>query len=81
MSDEKPTRITKYEYCKVIGIRVEQLARSAPPLVMLTDRMMRNNIYDIKLIAEAEYAAGVLPFEIVRKTPVSNKHVKLYLDD
>lgn len=74
-------RITRYEYTKVIGVRTEMLARGAPPLVPLSDDMKRRGIYDIQLIAEAEFEQGVLPFEIVRDAGTSRVPVRIKLFD
>lgn len=58
--------ITKFEEAKVIGVRAEMLARGSPPLVQLTDDMMRNGMYDVKMIAEKEFIRGFLPFDLKR---------------
>jgi DNA-directed RNA polymerase subunit K/omega len=70
-------RISKYEYTKIIGIRTEMLARGSPPLIELSEEHKRRGIYDIQLIAEAEYERGVLPFDIIRQRGTSSR-IRLY---
>lgn len=72
--DARPTTLTKFEHAKAIGVRTEMLARGAPPMVVVTDKMARNGVVSPQLIAEAEYAHGVLPFDVVRRT-TDNRHV------
>lgn len=61
--------LTRFERATLIGIRAEMLARGCPCLVPLADEMMRHGAYDPKLIAQAELAAGVMPFRLRRQHP------------
>jgi DNA-directed RNA polymerase subunit K/omega len=59
--------LSKYEEAKIIGLRMEQLARNAPPTVPIGTET------DIKKIAYMELEAGKLPFKIVRTQPDGKK--------
>ena len=54
--------LTKYERVQLIGARMEQLARGAPPCVEAGERNVRE-------IAEKELRNGVLPLMLRRKLP------------
>lgn len=73
------TRLTKYEEAKVIGVRVEMLARGAKPLIPVEgDHLKRGDQFDIRLIAEEELRQGVLPFEVSRQTSSATVNVRLH---
>lgn len=57
-------RLNKYETTQVIGMRAEQLANCAPPMIDVTDPS--ESVYSI---AERELEAGRLPFIVVRRMP------------
>ena len=67
--------MTKYEFAKVIGQRMEQLARDSPSLVDASSHFPGNTpIHEsYRKIAEAELKQRVLPFMIVRTLPNSKK--------
>ena len=75
--DARKDILTKYEYAKVIGVRTEMLARGAMPMVTLTDQMKRRGHYDMQLVAEAEYAQGVIPLVVIRKTKNGESKIRL----
>ena len=52
--------LTRYELTQAIGVRAEELARGAPPLVEIEPEM---NVFEIAL---KEYRAKRLPFQIAR---------------
>jgi DNA-directed RNA polymerase subunit K/omega len=60
--------ITKYELAKVVGLRLEQLARGASTLV--TDIDGKASLHDI---VRMEIEKHVLPFMIVRTLPSGQK--------
>ncbi len=61
--------LNKYEHTKVLGMRMEQLARNAPPRVPIaTDAP-----FDAYAIARRELAEKKLPFWIVRSLPNGQK--------
>lgn len=60
-------KVTKYEVARVIGLRAEQLARGAKPLVDT------GNLIDVVQIATEEYKKGVIPICIIRKLPDGRK--------
>lgn len=61
--------ITKYEKTKVVGLRLEQLARGAPTLADTKDA----NITSLRDLVNLELQQRVLPFVIVRTLPNSKK--------
>lgn len=62
--------MTKYELAAIIGMRAEQIARGAPPLV---DEGIDDVPFDPVAIARRELRAGRLPFVNVRKLPDGSK--------
>lgn len=70
-----PPLLTRFEEAKIVGIRAEMIARGHQPLVALTDKMMRHGMYDPKIIAQEEFAQGLLPFELHRAHPDGSKQV------
>lgn len=60
--------VTRFEDSKIVGVRAEMLARGHPPLVQLTEDMRRNDMYDVKLIAQEEYRRGLIPFVLKRSS-------------
>jgi DNA-directed RNA polymerase subunit K/omega len=67
VAPDRPMRyiLTKYELTKVIGMRAEQLARGAEPLVNVD----AFEAFDPISIAERELAARKLPFIVQRLLP------------
>lgn len=63
------TRISKYEYARLIGDRAEQLARGSPPLCDI------KGLKDPIDIAKREYEVGTIPISIVRELPNGNNVV------
>ena len=61
--------LTKYELTKIIGMRVEQLARGAPTLVKIPNTEMQN----LHKIVEHELKTRVLPFMVIRTLPTGGK--------
>lgn len=59
--------MTKFEKTKIIGIRLEQIVRGAPPLVQVAPGMTPREI------VLAELKEGVIPFMVVRTLPNGNK--------
>ena len=57
--------MTKFEKTKVLGLRLEQLQRGAPPMVDLKDVDTSN----LRNIALKELAEKKLPFAILRSSP------------
>jgi DNA-directed RNA polymerase subunit K/omega len=57
--------LSKYEKTKIIGMRMEQLARSASPYVKID----QNEKFDPFKIANQELKERKLPFMIARKLP------------
>ena len=55
--------LTRYELTQAIGVRAEQLARGAPPLVEVDANA---TVYEIAL---KEYETKRLPFQIARTMP------------
>ena len=53
--------MSKYEKAKIIGVRMEQLARGSKPMIELDKTMV-----DIREIAMAELAERKMPLMIVR---------------
>lgn len=66
------TQLTKYERTKLIGMRAEQLARSAQTFVDIDP----TRPFDPCEVAERELAAGRMPF-MVRRTLPDGKHQTL----
>jgi DNA-directed RNA polymerase subunit K/omega len=60
---------TKYERTKMIGMRLEQLARGAAPLVEVTPGM------SIREVVMRELEEKKLPFKVVRTLPNGDKMV------
>lgn len=68
--------MTKYEYAKVLALRVQQLDNNAPPTVEPSD--FENNQYpsNTKLIAIMEIKKGKMPF-IIRRTFYNGDYVDI----
>jgi len=67
----EPTRaarvaVSKYEYARLMSARVTALARNAPPC---TRDRPGDGVGGLLQLAEAEFAQGVLPLDIVRRLP------------
>lgn len=72
-SVETANRITlpyysKYEYTTLVGIRAQQIADGAKPLISL-DGMQTSHPQFVWKVAEREIAERVLPFIIHRRLP------------
>lgn len=61
--------MSRYELAKVIGMRLEQLARGAPPYIDVNKHKVKN----IREIALLELKHKKLPFLISRTLPNGNK--------
>lgn len=59
--------LTRYERTKIIGMRLEQLARGAPPYVEPPERA------DLRSIVEKEMQERKIPFMIARTLPNGKK--------
>jgi DNA-directed RNA polymerase subunit K/omega len=57
--------ITKYEYARLMAARVTELSKNAQPRVQAKTS---ESILSPLQVAEAEFAAGVLPLKLVRRT-------------
>jgi DNA-directed RNA polymerase subunit K/omega len=68
--------LSKYEKCKIIGFRMEQLARNARPYVEIE----KNEAFDPHKVALKELEARVLPYMICR-TLANGKKEYYRLDD
>jgi DNA-directed RNA polymerase I, II, and III subunit RPABC2 len=60
--------LTKYELTKIIGMRIEQLARGAPSLVEI-----ETNKQNIRNIVMKELQERLVPFMIIRSLPNGQK--------
>ncbi len=60
--------LSKYEKTKILGMRMEQLARSAKPYVDI-----KNREYDPYKIAQEELMSRKIPFMICRTLPNGKK--------
>ena len=56
-------RMTKYEYARLKGIRIEQLQRGSIPFVPYTTSDTAKTLF------HKEFITGMLPFKIERKLP------------
>jgi DNA-directed RNA polymerase subunit K/omega len=66
--------MTKYELTKVIGMRVEQLARGSPTLIDVEAEIGEtNNVHTLHKIAQLELEKKVLPFILQRSLPNGEK--------
>ena len=63
--------VTKYEHARLLGVRAAELAANAPPLVRVSSPDTRT----IAEIAEAEFAAGLLPHLLTRRLPCGTTEV------
>lgn len=64
---KKDTAYTKYERARLIGSRALQLSLGAPMRVKLNEKQLEELRYNPLEIAKKEFAAGVIPMEIVRR--------------
>ena len=62
--------LSRYEKAKVIGMRIEQLARNAPPCI---DVKQYSNLHSVTDIAYKELEERKLPFLIARTLPNGTK--------
>lgn len=62
MAEDKEDMMTRFERARIIGARALQIARGAP-ILMKTDET------DPVRIAEAEFAADIIPIKVRRKMP------------
>ena len=60
--------MTKYEKCKILGMRMEQLARGAPTLIQVSETCKT-----IQEIAVKELEEKKIPFMIMRTLPTGQK--------
>lgn len=65
----KPDKLSKYERARVIGSRALQLSMGAPYLVKLSKKDLEELKYNPLEIAKKEFAAGVIPIDVLRKSP------------
>jgi DNA-directed RNA polymerase subunit K/omega len=63
-SNRSSNVLTKYERAKIIGVRIEQLARGAAAFVPIDPAA-----FDVQEVAERELRTGRLPFVVARKMP------------
>lgn len=66
------THYTKYEIARIIGARALQLAMSAPMMIKLSEKELKEISYNPIIISKKEFESGVLPLNI--KRPLPNKH-------
>ena len=59
-----PMRLTKFELTQLIGMRMEQLARGAPPTVPVDD-----TVHDVREIAMRELDSHTMPLLVQRRLP------------
>jgi DNA-directed RNA polymerase subunit K/omega len=73
-ANETTPIITKYEFAKILGQRMEQLARGAPSLIDASKINFGSKVNHEKFreIAENEIKQRVLPFMIQRNLPNGN---------
>ena len=67
---------TKYEKARVIGARSLQIGMGAPFLVKLSEKQLEEVNYNPINIAKLEFAANVIPINIVRHMPTVKKEEK-----
>jgi DNA-directed RNA polymerases I, II, and III subunit RPABC2 len=81
-----PHRLTRYERTKILGMRMEQLARGAPPLIDLPPPAQLSAVAVsasgeggpapvVRWIAEQELQQRRLPFVVQRKLPNGEKEM------
>ena len=73
---EKDMIYTKYEKARIIGSRALQISSGAPFMLKLSKEELEKIQYDPLKIAKLEYDAGVLPIDVKRPMPVSQKKKK-----
>lgn len=61
--------ITKFEMAKIVGLRIQQLAKRAPPTVDSSDFPDKEIPRNLEKIAKREIAVGKCPFIIRRPLP------------
>ena len=64
-----PKKLTKYEFVRILGARALQISMSAPILLKLNEKELKELDYDSLRIAEAEITSGVLPISVKRPLP------------
>ncbi len=60
---------TRFERARIIGARALQIAMGAPFLLKMSEEDLKKFQYSSLRIAEAEYAAGLVPLKIIRVLP------------
>lgn len=65
-------QITRYEKTKILGLRMEQLARGAKPFISFPVQPVTDNTM-LRDIANKELEERVLPFMIMRQLPNGEK--------
>ncbi len=60
---------TKYEIARIIGARALQIAMSAPMLLKISEKELKELKYDALKIAEKEFQEDVLPISVIRPLP------------
>lgn len=67
--------MTKYEFSKILGLRMEQLSRNAPTLVDISKYMSTNHVNHetFSKIAQEEIKKNLIPFMIGRTLPNGKK--------
>jgi len=67
------SRLTRFEFTRVLSARALQLSLGAPPLVKRTSEL------SMLEVAEKEFTQKVLPLSILRKFPNGvNKRIELF---
>lgn len=66
-------KLTKYERARIIGSRALQLSMGAPYLVKLSKKDLEDMRYNPLEIAKKEFEAGVIPIDVIRKSPNTAK--------
>lgn len=65
--------MTKYEITKIIGMRIEQLARGAPTEIDVVEEIGSGDPQTLHKIAKLELEKKLLPFIIQRPLPNGEK--------
>ncbi len=65
--------MTKYELTKVIGMRVEQLARGSPTMIDVEAEIGTGNVHTLHKIVHLELEKKLIPFIIQRPLPNGEK--------
>lgn len=62
-------RYTVYEKARLVGARALQISQGAPFAIKLSDEELAAMKYNPVEIAKREFAEGVIPIDVKRKTP------------